>query len=303
MDTQDNESTIKTYTRKNRVYVLIAMMAFLIGYYFLISAPFSSRQITIHISSKESLHSISDNLKSKNIINSKTLLLLLVELFKSDKQIPSGDYYFNKNSSILKIAWNLAYGIHNINPIKITIREGLINKEISDLLSANISNFNKEEFDKNAALKQGYLFPDTYFFFPLSTADEIIAVLSEAFNKQIAKLHQDILNSKHSLNEIITMASILEHEAKGETDIKIISGILWKRLSIGMPMQVDSAPITYKQLGLPSAPIANPGLISISASLHPIDSPYLYYLHDKNGMIHFAKTLKDHNINIAKYLK
>ncbi|HUC89060.1 MAG TPA: endolytic transglycosylase MltG [Candidatus Paceibacterota bacterium] len=302
MDISDKEP-IKTYTRRSRVYVLIAMIVFIIGYYSLISAPIGSNPTTIHISPKESLHAISNDLKDKNIIRSKTLLQLLAELFKSDRQIPWGDYYFNKNSPLFKVAWDLAHGMHNVNPIKITIREGLTNGEISDLLSKNIAGFNKEEFDKNAAAKQGYLFPDTYFFFSLSTTDEIISVLSDNFDKQTAKLRQDVLNSKHSLNDIITMASILEHEASSESDMKIISGILWKRLSLGMPLQVDAAPITYKILGLPSEPIANPGLMSISASLYPVDSPYLYYLYDKNGMIHFAKTFQEHKINIAKYLK
>jgi len=103
------------------------------------------------------------------------------------------------------------------------------------------------------------------------------------------------------------MASLIEREGKGEirgqTDRVFISGILWKRLSMNMPLQVDAAPSTYKSRGLPEAPIANPGLESIKAALYPKSSPYLYYLHDKNGLIHYAKSFSEHRQNILKYLK
>lgn len=99
------------------------------------------------------------------------------------------------------------------------------------------------------------------------------------------------------------MASILEREAKGDQDREQISGILWKRLSIGMALQVDAAPETYKERGLPDSPIGNPGLESIYASLYPKTTPYLYYLHDKQGMIHYARSFAEHKANIAKYLK
>lgn len=125
--------------------------------------------------------------------------------------------------------------------------------------------------------------------------------------------------------EIIIMASLLEKEAKTEQDRKIISGILWKRLDVGMPLQVDaslnyingktSAEMTqkdlnqdspyntYKYKGLPLTPICNPGLDAISVALNPISSPYWYYLSDKNGIIHFAKTFEEHKENKFKYLR
>ena len=298
-----NQELQQTYTRKNRVYVLIAICVGIIFCYFLLSGPFNESAITIHVSSKEPLSAVSTKLKNKNVIRSTAILELFVMLFKNDKQILVGDYYFKQNSSVISIAWDLAHGIHNVNPIKITLREGLTNNQISDILAQNILDFNVVEFNKNVIDKQGYLFPDTYFFFPLSTTDEVISSLSNNFEKHIAPLHQEILASKHSLNDIISMAAILEHEANGEKDINLISGIAWKRLALGMPLQVDAAPTTYKVAGLPATPIANPGLLCIAASLHPTPSAYLYYLHDKNGIIHFATTFAEHKRNIARYLK
>ena len=99
------------------------------------------------------------------------------------------------------------------------------------------------------------------------------------------------------------MASIIERESKGDVDRGYISGILWRRISLGMPLQVDSDLDTYKNKGLPDAPICSPGLKSIEAAIHPKESSYLYYLHDKEGNIHYARTFEEHKLNKIKYLK
>jgi UPF0755 protein len=75
------------------------------------------------------------------------------------------------------------------------------------------------------------------------------------------------------------------------------------RLNAGMALEVDVAPITYKEPGLPAAPIANPGLISLEAAVNPIETDYWYYLHDSSGQIHYARTLEEQNANIKKYLQ
>ena len=70
-----------------------------------------------------------------------------------------------------------------------------------------------------------------------------------------------------------------------------------------MPLQVDAAFVTYKTKGLPGSPIGNPGMEALQAAIHPKSSPYLYYLHDKNGEIHYAKLFSEHRQNVEKYLK
>jgi UPF0755 protein len=99
------------------------------------------------------------------------------------------------------------------------------------------------------------------------------------------------------------MASILEGEANGNLDAPTISGILWKRISLGMPLQVDVDKKTYREKGLPQNPLNNPGLVSIKAAIKPEKSNYLYYLHDKGGIVHYAVTFEEHKQNINKYLK
>jgi UPF0755 protein len=120
------------------------------------------------------------------------------------------------------------------------------------------------------------------------------------------------------------MASLLEKEARNATEAKTVAGILWKRISLGKPLQVDapflyvlgktSAQLTtrdltkdgpyntYTRKGLPVGPIGNPGIAMIQAALNPIASQYLYYLHDRNGVIHYAKTYEGHLQNKKKYL-
>jgi cell division protein YceG involved in septum cleavage len=105
------------------------------------------------------------------------------------------------------------------------------------------------------------------------------------------------------LSDVIIMASILEGEANGEKDINIISNILWKRISLDMPLQVDVDRFTYINKGLPTSPLNNPGLASIKAAMNKDKTPYLYYLHEKNGNVHYATSFEEHKKNISKYLK
>jgi len=280
--------------RISNIFLGTGFIVLLFLYYFL-SAPYSSKDVIVHISSGESVNSIALELKNTNAIRNDFTLKLFIKLLKSGKGVISGDYLFKKNSPVYIVAWQLGRGHHNIEPIKVTIREGLTNAQIALTLADKLSGFRKDLFLSNAENKQGYLFPDTYFFFPLDTAGEIIEKLSNNF-----------LNKTKNLNissQIITMASILEGEAGGKEDVGIISGILWKRISLQMPLQVDIDKSTYTTKGLPLKPLNNPGLLSIEAAVSPIDSPYLYYLHDKNGKVHFAVTFEEHKRNINNYLK
>jgi UPF0755 protein len=288
---------------KTLVYLLLIVCGVFIFISLLLSAPFGNKVTTIHISEGQSLNSIVNNLEAQRVVKSSFLLKTFIVLFKSDRQITKGDYLFDKNQSVFKIAWQIARGIHNIAPIKITFKEGITNEEIATILADKLPSFRRDLFLTNIDTKQGYLFPDTYFFFPLTTTDEVINDLSTNFKKKISMLNSDIISSGKNLSDIITMASILEKEAKGKDDPAIISGILWNRLNKGMLLQVDAVPSTYKTKGLPESPIDNPGIYTINASIKPTSTSYLFYLHDKNGVAHFAKTYQEHKLNINRYLK
>jgi UPF0755 protein len=192
---------------------------------------------------------------------------------------------------------------NSIVSISFTIPEGFNVNQIGDVFALKLKNFNKVQFLLQTKTLEGYLFPDTYFFLNNMNETDVIKSMRNNFEKKITPLLPAIISSGKTEKEIIIMASIIEREAKGDADRGVISGILWKRIKIGMPLQVDAAPETYKTKGLPESPIGNPGLEAIKASIYPQSSNYLYYLHDDNGIVHYAKNFSEHQTNIKKYLK
>ena len=148
---------------------------------------------------------------------------------------------------------------------------------------------------------EGYLFPDTYFFPPSATADSIVEMVRKNFDDKVAPLMDDMSASGHSLFEVVTMASIIEKEANDDTGRRLVSGILWRRLALKMPLQVDAAPDTYKHQGFPPEPIANPGLDALDAAIRPTKSDYLYYLTGRDGLMHYATTFTGHQANLRHY--
>lgn len=174
---------------------------------------------------------------------------------------------------------------------------------------------------------EGYIFPDTYFVDSLSFDSEsfIQRMLTTFRSRIIDEWGQEIADSGRTLHEIIIMASLIEKEAVTDEERPIIAGILWKRLDSGISLGVDAtvryftnnptgaitrvdldddSPYnTRKFTGLPPGPIANPGLASVRAAIQPQSTPYLYYLHDSRGAIHYARTNDEHNANRAQYLR
>lgn len=287
---------------KKRILNIFLIIGFLVLFiYYFLSAPFGNKDVIIHVASSQSVNSVLQELMDKRAIRNDLTLKIFIKIFKKSGGIIAGDYLIEKKSAVWTVAWQLSRGKHNILPMKITIREGLTNEEIATLLADKLAGFRKDLFLSAVLEKQGYLFPDTYFFYPLDTTDEIVDKFLNNFNQRIKNL--GINTNSKSLNEIIIMASILEGEASGVDDGPIISGILWKRINLGMPLQVDVDKTTYTQKGLPLWPINNPGLISINSAMRPINSSYLYYLHDKNGIVHYAVSFEEHRRNINKYLK
>ena len=187
--------------------------------------------------------------------------------------------------------------------VSVTIPEGLNFGQIGEILE-RAGLFPKNEFTKVAEKEEGHLFPDTYRFYKTSKPEQVMARMRENFDKKLApEILAEIKKQNKTLRDIIIMASLLEEEVKSTEDRKLAAGILWKRLKLGMGLQVDSAPDTYRYRGLPPGPISNPGLDAILAAVYPAPSPYLYYLSGKDGKTRYAKTLDEHALNKYKYLK
>ncbi len=179
--------------------------------------------------------------------------------------------------------------------------------------------------DKPAHISlEGYLAPETYRIYQDSDIQEVIAKLVAQRDKQITdEMRNDAQKSGRSFFEILTMASILEKEVTAAGDKSLVADILWRRYDKNWALQVDSSVHyainktgtvfttkqerdfvspwnTYKYPGLPLGPIANPGLDSIKAALHPEKNAYWYFLTGKDGAVYYGKTLEEHNNNKAK---
>lgn len=291
--------------RKHIIFYGILFFAFFVlGYFLFLSAPnsFPNNKI-LQVEFGTSVRGLSLKLKQEHIIRSRVAFEAFVILYGGEKHIAQGDYLFENQTPVYDVARRMSTGDYNIDLVKVTIPEGFTVEQIAEAFSEKLINFNKQEFITDTRAKEGYLFPDTYFFLATDTEAEVLSHMNKNFKKKMEPILKDIASFGKTEKEVIIMASLIEREAKGETDRGVISGILWKRLAVGMPLQVDAAPITYKEKGLPEHPISNPGLLAIVATIHPENSPYLYYLHDKNGIIHYARTFLEHEINISKYLK
>lgn len=314
------------FTKRNIFFFFIFALGLCVFFIFFLTSPpqdFSARTV-ITVDKGESLSKISENFKRNNIIRSSFLLTNLIIIQNGEKKIVAGDYYFDKPVSVFSIAKRMINGEFGIVPLKITFPEGLNLIELSEIARAYLVQFNPVEFLEKAREKEGYLFPDTYLFLSNANASDVILTMEENFKEKIKDVEDGISLSGRSLSDIIIMASIIEKEASKSEDRRIISGILWKRLDIGMALQVDSvfqyingkntyelsasdlkidSPYnTYKYAGLPPTPISNPGMDGIEASLHPEKTSYLYFLSDKKGNMYYGKNFEEHKKNREKYL-
>jgi UPF0755 protein len=304
------------------IFLLLSFVVFLIQ----IISPADFPIKTIYIVEKNTgLSAISSDLKAKNIIKSEFLFKGFSVLFGGTKGLIAGDYALNERETVLTLAWRMSDGDFDLQPIKITIREGLNIYEIADLLSANLTDFDKAEFLVIAEKEEGYLFPDTYLFLPNISAMEIIKAMKKNFTDQVKTIESQMVSFNRPYSDIIKMASIVEKEAMTVDQKKMVAGILWNRLDQNMPLQVDasfkyingkvtkdltladlkidSAYNSYLYKGLPPTPISNPGLKSILATINPEKTDYLYFLSDHNFSMYYSKTYNEHLQKKEIYLR
>ena len=264
-------------------------------------------------------------LKEHHVIKSRTIFLLLARITGSDRALEPGAYVFARPIGVSGVVWRAAHGEHGIEPVRVTLTEGMTARDMGDTLAQQLPSFNEAAFLTAASTSEGYLFPDTYLLTPGTTESDIIVLLRTQFSTEIASITPQVMAFGKPFSDDVIMASILEREARTLPEKRMVAGILWKRIASGIPLQVDAAfayahgkssyvptaedteidsPYnTYTHRGFPPTPISNPGLESLLAAVTPTDSPYLYYLTGTDGQMHYAKTYKEHQENIEKYLK
>ncbi len=306
--------------------VITGILLLGVCYYVLVSSPtdFAPGSI-VQIRAGVSISQTAEYLYDRSLIRSRTVFKLLMRSPLAQDQMIAGDYLFAEPLSTITIAQRLAAGDFRLTPIKITIPEGTDSRALAKILVETIPDFDQKYFLQLAATSEGYLFPDTYFFSPLATEKQIFDILRANFDTQTKDLSFSIFGTKYARKDIITMASIVELEAANYEDRRIIADILWRRLKEGMALQVDAvfpyiigkntfelttkdlqfdSPYnTYRYPGLPPGPITNPGLEAIKAVLDPIPTKHVYYLSDREGVMHYADTYTEHLKNKLRYLK
>lgn len=270
---------------------------------------------------------ISKRLATAGLIRSQIGFYLLVRFFGTDGQIQAGDFRLNKSMDAKTIAAELTHGMLDV---WVTTLEGWRVEEIAMELSKDL-NLPEKEFLQVAL--EGYMFPDTYLIPKDATAGAIVSMLMDNFNKKVTPEMLSALKKEGiTKDELVTIASLVEREGRTSTDRPIIAGILLNRFRRNWPLQVDatlqyalgyqqrektwwkkeltdedkkiiSSYNTYLNPGLPPGPIANPGFEAIKAVINAQVTDYMFYLHDKNGVAHYAKTIEGHLENIAKHLE
>lgn len=291
--------------------VLFVVVIVTSSYCYSLTLPYSKTESSINFEVKkgQSVTSIANELHAQKILRSPLYFRYLVKV--NDLVIQAGNYEVDPSMAPLQLAKIMTRGL--AVDIKLTIPEGYRSEQI-----AEAAGLNTQEFLAAAKGLEGQLFPDTYYVKQGITSSELVAIMQANFVKKAGTVDKNTL----------ILASLVERETKGDDEKPIVAGILKKRLAEGWALELDatiqyflgkpgnwwpnttlldrklSSPYnTYLHTGLPPAPIGNPGLKSIQAVKNSVDSPYWFYLHDREGNIRYGATLDDHNANIAKYIR
>ncbi len=306
------------------VFVGIALLA-VAALWFMGRAPANFVPGTVvTIPAHSSTREAGELLESAHVVRSGSIFQFVIKTLLASRPVIAGDFQFDKPYGVLHVARLVTGGGFGATQVRITIPEGSSVVEIARIVSKAIPSWNADEFVAKAKPFEGTLFPETYIVFKTITVDELITKLKREYDVKVSPIRAEIQQSGKTESQIIIMASILEKEARNADEAKTVSGILWKRISIGTPLQVDAPFLytlgktskdlkaadlrkdgpynTYTRKGLPVGPIGNPGMAMIMAALYPSATPYLYYLHDSHGTIHYAKTYPEHVQNMKRYL-
>ncbi len=328
------------FIKNRKLFFLGLFLFFASGWLFTQIVPFSSQgnKAEIFVVAKSSnFASIADSLKNKGFIKNKFIFDIFWFLTKKP-QVQPGGYMLSSNMSIFTIIDILA-GRPKL--VWVPIEEGLRKEQIAEIL-ANRLNWNQKQkqswldaTELDPDYREGVYFPDTYLIPADEPPEKVVKRLKSRFENKIKSYQKSLTDKNIKWTTALKIASLIQRESADKTDMPLVSAIIWNRLDKGMRLEIDATvqyardslkpdyvrqkgwwtPIkvkdkkldslfnTYLYKGLPPTPIANPGLAAIKAAIFPARSDCLFYLHDKNGIIHCSQTYKEHLRNIEDYLK
>ncbi len=324
--------------------------------------PSQSGTVTVTIQKGDSPGTVGERLQSAGVIQSAQQFRVLAALEGVGSDLIAGDYEFDRGIPALEAIDRIHRGV--TAPLQVTITEGLRAEEIADLLErkgvvqrgAFLDALDHGSYDLSFLQQltpppggqaagqtrfEGFLFPATYAFSHNMNAEDVVRRLLQSFQDGVAGVNgmnvwpavQRVFPNGLTLQETVTLASIVEREAAVASERPIIASVFLNRLHAGLPLQadptvqyvvggdpdsvrkygywkqglseadlqVDSAYNTYVSVGLPPGPIDSPGLASIQAVLDPAQTNYLFFVAKPDGTHAFAETLEEHLRNVQQY--
>lgn len=281
-------------------------------------------------------------LAAVGIVQDQTALLLWLTLTGRGRTLKAGDYEFESPISPIEAVGKISRG--EVATRRITIPEGYNRFMIAETLAEKTGLGSRERFlsltgnsslirdlDPDATTLEGYLFPDTYVYTPSTTAEELIGQMVERFREIYnarPEISQRAAERGMTLHEVMTMAAMIEEEARVEEERPLVASVFYNRLERDMRLASDPTFVyaailandydgnvnnprhrarlspynTYQFEGLPPGPITNPGWKSIEAALEPAESDYLYFVvTGTDGRHKFSRTSDEHDLAVQEY--
>ncbi|MDO8616345.1 MAG: endolytic transglycosylase MltG [Dehalococcoidia bacterium] len=285
-------------------------------------------------------------LQDSGVIQSAEQFEVLVSLMGYDRLLQAGEYEFQTGTPALQVVYRMRRGV--LSPRSVTVVEGWRLEEIADAVAAQgvdreafLAAAESRDYDFDFVKElprgqslEGFLYPATY---PIRSSDkpaDLVRRMLQAFDERVpAGLRDSGANLGLSLSDMVTLASIIEREARLPEERPVMAQVFLRRLRLGIPLeadptvqyalgsearnvrqfgywkqgltaadlQTDSLYNTYQYYGVPPGPICSPGLDSIIAVAQPADTDYLYFVAKPDGSHAFAETLEEHIENVRKY--
>ena len=336
-------------TIRRKISIVFFILAVLLGSFLYaynqvyLTAGSGAESQTILIEKGDNALAVGEKMTNAGVIPGKYFFVFYLWRSGQLHSLVAGVYVFPKGMKIPEVAKIITGGETAPTAVPITFPEGFTAKDMAARLDANgfsgsdfLSIVNAPSSDLLAKYPflsgipsgkslEGFLFPDTYYFAKDASADDIVEKMLKNFGTKITgSMQSDIDAQKKSLYDIVTMASIIEKEAKYPDDMKMVASVFYNRLAIGQKLESDAtleyvlannkvqhsaadlqnqSPYnTYQFAGLPPGPVSNPGMDAINAAIYPAQSDYYYFLTDlKTQKTIFSKTFDEHVVNKTKY--
>jgi UPF0755 protein len=284
----------------------------------------------------ESLPAIAARLYAAGLIRSPLAFVGAARLRRLDDRLQSGEYLLTPAMSTIEILEKIARGQVLLH--RVTIPEGYTAAQIADAVAqagvADRAAFLRVvqrdggpfglDFLEGRSNLEGYLFPDTYYFPRGLPVRQVALAMLTRFGEQVTpELRARMRSRGLSLHQVLTVASLVEREAKIPVERAIIAGVIYNRLRLGWRLEIDATVLyalgrhreqitaadllvdspynTYRYVGLPPGPICSPGLAAIEAAAQPAETPYLFYVLRRDGSHAFSRTFEEHQRAVRRW--